>query len=98
MVITRVQKTGRIDGRSPTGDARIIDQFMDDVVLAIGETSSEVGEIVNNITIIVNSNVILQSIGTNIVIPSGAVVLQRCPTIEDGVEVAINDGGEFLVL
>jgi len=97
MVISRIQKSGRVLGNFPQEDARIIDQFMDDVIQSIGQTSGEVTTIDNTITIIVQNNFIIRSINANIVIPSGTVAIQRCPKIENGVEVKINDDGEFLI-
>ena len=35
MVVSRVQKKGRITGEYPMDDARIIDQFMDEVIQAV---------------------------------------------------------------
>lgn len=98
MVISRIQKSGRVLGTFPQEDARIIDQFMDDVILSIGQTTEEVGDIINNITIIVNSNFIIKLISSDITIPSGAVVLQRDPIIAQGVNITVNQDAEFLIL
>jgi hypothetical protein len=98
MAITRVQKSGRVLGVDPQNDARIIDDFMDQVIRSIGETSGGVQIIDNSVTTIVNNNFILSQIDQNKVVPNGVVTLARCPEIEQAVEVLIQDGGEFLVL
>ena len=98
MAIDRIQKKGRIDGSDPVMDSRIIDQFMDDVINSNFQTSTSVADIINTITIIINNNFILKRISTSITIPIETVVLQRQPIIEDGVEIRILQGGEFLIL
>ena len=97
-MVDRIQKKGRIDGLDPVADARIIDQFFDDVIATNFQTGTSVGNIINAITIIVNNNFILKSIQESITIPVDTVVVQRCPTIEDGVELRILQDGEFLIL
>ena len=97
-MVDRLQKMGRIDGLDPVMDARIIDQFFDDVINTTFQTTSSVGDIINSITVIVNNNFILKSIQEDVTIPINAVVLQRCPKIEDGVEIRILQDGEFLIL
>ena len=97
-MVDRLQKKGRIDGLDPVMDARIIDQFMDDVINTNFQTGSSIGNIINAITIVVNNNFILKSIQDDLTIPIGTVVLQRCPVIEDGVELRILQDGEFLIL
>jgi len=98
MVINRIQKSGRVLGTDPQDDARIIDQFMDDVIESVGQTVGDVSIIDNSITVIVNNTFILSNIAQSIVVPAGVVVLSRCPEIEQAVEVTVNNGGEFLVL
>lgn len=98
MAVTRIQKSGRVLGTNPQDDARIIDQFMDDVIRSIGQTSGDITIIDDSVTTIVNNNFILRQIDQNTIVPNGVVTLSRCPEIEQAVEVLILDGGEFLIL
>jgi len=90
MVITRVQKSGRIDGSYPSDDARIIDQFMDDVILAIEQTESSVNDIDDEIILVQTNNFICKIISKDVTIPSDKVLLQRETVIENGVVVTID--------
>jgi len=97
-MVDRIQKTGRIDGRDPVMDARILDQFMDDVINSVFQTSTTINNIINNIVIVNNNSRIDRFIDADITIEDLIVVLQRNPILADGVTIDIEDGGELLLL
>lgn len=98
MAITRVQKSGRINGQFPTDDARIIDQFMDEVIATINQTIGEITIIINEITILNNNPIINRCIAESFTIVDPTTVLQRNPVIKEGVTITIETGGELLLL
>jgi len=91
MVINLVQKSGRTDDRD-------IDQFMDDVILSVKQIAEEIANIDQTIEIVVNSTFICRTIAEDVIIPPDKTLLQRNPVINDGVNVEIQETGEFFLL
>ena len=98
MVANQVQKTGRVIGDNPKADARVIDQFMDDVIARESGNTTIINEITQIINILSSTSRICRRIAVGISIPNEKVELTRDPIINDGVTVTIEDGGEFYVL
>ncbi len=95
MALTRVQKSGRVMGDAPVQDARVIDQFMDDVVNYLSCLTFEFDTV---LLPAVEQLCINRRVSKSFAIENEQTCLQRNPIIENGVTVTIEDGGEWLIL
>lgn len=92
---TRVQKKGRVTGASPPDDARVIDQFMDDVVNFISTSFSD-GSLSDPVF---GTKILIQRrISQNLGIINETVCVQRDPIVNAGVTITIQTGGELYIL
>ena len=92
-----VQKKGRISGDFPNEDARVIDQFMDDVVNFISklvvDSGGGDGDGVSTDMLCIERNV-----NQSFTIFNEVSCLQRNPILGTGVVITINSGGELYLL
>lgn len=95
MALTRVQKKGRVFGMSPVDDSRVIDQFMDDVIVFINNVVIDLTGSGDGDTVKVLIN---RRISENLSIADETACVQRDPIIEDGINVVVADGGELFIL
>ena len=103
MALFNIQKTGRVTGQFPEDDARIIDQFMDEVIEAITTLDPVIVTFMSSASAFSPASVlgpvaINRCISANLVISNPITVLQRHTVIKPGINVTIQAGGEMLIL
>lgn len=95
MALTRVQKKGRVTGQFPEDDSRVIDQFMDDVITYIDCLTLDIDNVIQPS---VDRLCITRRVIEDFTIINEQTCLQRNPIINNGINVTVNDGGEWFIL